>query len=90
MGFKDLQIKKSYINQGSDNIVDSLLNPALKQAVSYKRSVGFFSSSVFRLLMSSLPSFIRNKGTIQLIVSPALSSDDIEVFNWDMKRKRKL
>lgn len=41
MGFKDLQIKKSYINQGSDNIVDSLLNPALKQAVSYKRSVGF-------------------------------------------------
>ena len=50
MGFKDLQIKKSYINQGSDNIVDSLLNPALKQAVSYKRSVGFFSSSVFRLL----------------------------------------
>lgn len=31
MGFKDLQIKKSYINQGSDNIVDSLLNPALRE-----------------------------------------------------------
>ena len=90
MGFKDLQIKKSYINQGSDNIVDSLLNPALKQAVSYKRSVGFFSSSVFRLLMSSLPSFIRNKGTIQLIVSPALSSDDIEAIQLGYEKKEEI
>ena len=82
MGFKDLQIKKSYINQGSDNIVDSLLNPALKQAVSYKRSVGFFSSSVFRLL--------RNKGTIQLIVSPALSSDDIEAIQLGYEKKEEI
>ncbi len=90
MSFKDLVIKKSYINQGADNIVDSLLNPALKQAVSYKRSVGFFSSSVFKLLMSSLPAFIQNKGTIQLIVSPALSSDDISAIQLGYEKKEEI
>ena len=41
MNFKDLLIKKSYINQGTDNFVDCLLNPALKLAKTYRRSVGF-------------------------------------------------
>ena len=88
MNFKDLIIKKSYINQGVDNLVDNLLNPALKLATSYKRSVGFFSSSVFRLIINSLPSFIQNKGTIQLIVSPALSQDDVSAIQLGYEKKK--
>ena len=80
MNFKQLPIKKSYINQGTDNLVDGLLNPGLKLSVKYRRSVGFFSSSVFRLLLNSLPSFIQNRGVIQLIVSPSLSQDDINAI----------
>ncbi len=88
MNFKDLIIKKSYINQGVDNLVDNLLNPALKLATSYKRSVGFFSSSVFKLIINSLPSFIQNKGTIQLIVSPALSQDDVSAIQLGYEKKK--
>lgn len=87
MNFTDLQIKKSYINQGTDSFVDSLLNPALKLAKTYRRSVGFFSSSVFKLLLNSLPSFIRNGGKINLIVSPTLNEDDVAAIRLGYERK---
>lgn len=87
MNFKDLSIKKSYINQGTDNFVDCLLNPALKLAKTYRRSVGFFSSSVFRLIINALPSFIRNGGNINLIVSPSLNEEDIEAIQLGYERK---
>lgn len=90
MNFKDLQIKKSYINQGTDNFVDCLLNPALKLAKTYRRSVGFFSSSVFRLIINALPSFIRNGGKVNLIVSPTLSEDDIAAIQLGYERKEDL
>ena len=90
MNFKQLPIKKSYINQGTDNLVDGLLNPGLKLSVKYRRSVGFFSSSVFRLLLNSLPSFIQNRGVIQLIVSPSLSQDDINAIQLGYEKKSDL
>lgn len=90
MTFRDLQIKKSYINQGIDNFVDCLLNPALKLAKTYRRSVGFFSSSVFKLIINSLPSFIRNGGKISLIVSPTLSEDDVAAIQLGYEKKEEL
>lgn len=90
MNFRDLQIKKSYINHGTENFVDCLLNPALKLAKTYCRSVGFFSSSVFKLLINSLPSFIRNGGKINLIVSPTLSEDDVTAIQLGYERKEDL
>lgn len=90
MNFTELSIKKSYINQGTENIVDCLLNPALKLSVSYRRSVGFFSSSVFRLIINSLPCFIQNKGNIQLIVSPSLSQDDIDAIQLGYEKKSEI
>lgn len=77
MNLKDLNIQKSYINRGENNLVDALINPALEVSVSYKRSVGFFSSSVFSMIINALPEFIKNQGKIQLIVSPLLSDEDI-------------
>jgi len=90
MSFKKLDIKKNYINQGENNLVDSFLNPTLKEAKLYRRSVGFFSSSVFELLMPSLPYFVRNNGKIMLVVSPELSSDDINMIDLGYKKKFEL
>lgn len=42
MDFTSLHIEKSYINQGDYNLVNNLVCPALKCAVLYRRSVGFF------------------------------------------------
>ena len=47
MSYKDLNIKRSYISCGEENIAKSFLVPMLKQAKTYRRSVGFFSSGVF-------------------------------------------
>ena len=68
MNFKDLLIKKSYINQGTDNFVDCLLNPALKLAKTYRRSVGFFSSSVFKLIIECFSAIINKDNFIDGIV----------------------
>ena len=90
MTFKEFAIEKSYINRGSNNFLDSLLKPALREAVYYRRSVGFFSSSVFSLLLNSLSSFIRNNGKIHLIVSPELSNDDIKAIQLGYEKKSDL
>lgn len=90
MTFKEFAIEKSYINRGSNNFLDSLLKPAFREAAYYRRSVGFFSSSVFSLLLNSLPSFIRNNGKIHLIVSPELSNDDIKAIQLGYEKKSDL
>ena len=90
MTFKEFAIEKSYINRGSNNFLDSLLKPTLREAAYYRRSVGFFSSSVFSLLLNSLPSFIRNNGKIHLIVSPELSNDDIKAIQLGYEKKSDL
>ena len=46
MALKDLNIKISYTSQGEGDILKDFLIPSLKEAVIYKRSVGFFSSSL--------------------------------------------
>ena len=90
MNFKDLNIEKSYINQGDYNLVNNLICPALKLSVLYRRSVGFFSSDVLSLLMKAIPEFVRNNGKIQMIVSPMLNSDDVEAITLGYETKETL
>lgn len=81
MNFKDMNIKRSYISCGKENIANSFLVPALKCTKTYKRSVGFFSSGVLEPIIDGVVSLARNKGTIQLIASPKLSEQDIEAIS---------
>lgn len=90
MNLMDLDLKISYRNKGSDNMVDSFLVPCLKCAKIYKRSVGFFSSSVFELISSGLNNFIERDGQIQIICSPELSQKDINAIEMGYKLKNEL
>lgn len=90
MSFKELNLKKSYISCGEENIASAFLNPALKYAKNYKRSVGFFSSGVFEPLIEGITAIARNKGTIQLIASPHLSEDDIDAINKGYELREKI
>lgn len=89
MTYKDLDIKISYISYGDDNIAASLIVPALKCTKLYRRSVGFFSSSVFELIMPGIKDLVKNKGKIELIASPRLNPDDCEAIKagYDAKEK---
>lgn len=90
MNYKDLKIKISYHSQGPDNIVNAFINPALKCTKIYKRSVGFFSSSVLSSLLDGIHSLVNNGGSIQLIASPRLSQEDIDAINLGLQEKEQV
>lgn len=90
MGLKDLDIKRSYISYGDDNIVKSFLIPAMRCAKTYQRSVGFFSSSVFIPIMDGIVSMYRNGGKIQLIASPHLSEEDVQAIKIGYEKRDKI
>lgn len=90
MSLKDIDIHHSYISYGDNGIASALLNPALKQARIYKRSVGFFSSGVLTVLLDGISALVRNNGQIYLIASPQLSEGDIQTINtaYDLRQKK--
>ena len=81
MSLKDLDIKLSYISCGEENIAKSFLVPALKHTKRYRRSVGFFSSSVFGPIVDGIVALFRKGGKIELIASPRLNEEDIQAIN---------
>lgn len=87
MGLKDLDIKKSYISCGDENIAKSFLVPALKHTKLYQRSVGFFSSSVFEPILDGVVALARNGGNIQLIASPRLNEEDIQAITLGYEKR---
>lgn len=90
MNYKDLNICRSYISCGVDNISDSFLVPALKFTKKYKRSVGFFSSGVFKPIVDGVVALSRNNGTIQLVASPQLTEQDVEAINTGYEQRDKV
>ena len=87
MNYQDLEIQRSYISQGANNIANSFLVPVLKYTKVYLRSVGFFSSDVLVPIMDGIVSLSRRGGTIKLIASPQLSREDIEAISLGYSRR---
>lgn len=88
MSLRDIDIKTEYRNLHG-NIIRDFYNPLLKEAVLYKRSVGFFSSTALACFSIGLCKFLQNGGKIQLVASPKLSNEDIKAME-DGYDKRKL
>lgn len=87
MGFKDIQNIKLGYNSLSDQVVLDFYIPCLKQAVRYKRAVGFFSSNILLQISEGLGAFADNDGRMQLLVSPKLEHEDYEAIKkgYDIK-----
>lgn len=90
MNYRHLNIKHSYISYGDENISKAFLNPVLKYTKLYRRSVGFFSSSVFSPIIDGIVSLARNNGLIQLIASPNLSEEDIHAINLGYQKREEI
>ena len=86
MSFRDIELKPEYRSR-LDNVIRDFYTPVLKQAVVYKRAVGFFSSSALLSLTAGISGLIRNGGSIQVIASPRLSQEDIEAINDGLRRR---
>ena len=79
MALRDLDIKAEYRTKLAD-IAKAFLVPTLSESVSYKRAVGFFSSSSLSEVAQGLVRIVNNGGKIQIIASPYLSKEDIEAI----------
>ena len=90
MTYQELEIKRSYVSVGQENIAKSFLTPVLKCTKSYKRSVGFFSSSVLQPIVDGIVALARNNGKIQLIASPNLTEDDIQAISTGYEAREKV
>lgn len=79
MNLKDKYIKSEYRSL-LDDIVQDFYIPLLKEAVVYKRAVGFFSSSALIEITKGIASMAERGGKIQIVASPYLSDEDIDAI----------
>lgn len=89
MSLKDLKIEKVYRNLSNDVINDFYI-PVLREAVLYKRAVGFFNSSALYEIAVGLRNLVINNGRIQLIVSPKLEEDDVKAIITGYKTREEV
>lgn len=78
-GLSSLVLKKEYRSL-EDNVVQEFYIPTLYRANSYKRAVGFFSSSALIDISKGICQLVKNGGKIQLVASPYLSKEDVEAI----------
>ena len=89
MNLRDIEIKGEYRSL-TDNVVRDFYIPLLKKAVLYKRAVGFFSSSALVQISKGISGLIKNRGRIQLVASPYLSSDDVGAMRKGYKLRENI
>lgn len=77
---KSLTIKEVY-NSEDDNILEDFYIPALKNAVSYDRSVGYFDAKVLTTAARGLAGFVDNGGYIRLIVGATLTDGEYQAIS---------
>ena len=76
---RDLGSLRTEYTSDVDDIARDFYNPCLREASSYDRITGFFSSTVFHLAHPALGSFItENNGMMRLLCSPRLSNPDAD------------
>lgn len=79
MALTDLSLKREYRSY-KNNVVKEFYIPVLKEAILYRRAVGFFTSEALVEISKGISGLIENEGHIQLIVSPILNKEDIEAI----------
>lgn len=79
MGLKECIIKKEYRSL-IDNVIQDFYIPLLKRATTYKRAVGFFSSSSLVEISKGIATMAAAGGKIQIVASPYLSDEDVEAI----------
>ena len=75
MSLREHRIKSEYRSL-IDNVVQDFYIPLLKDAVVYRRAVGFFSSSSLAEISKGIAALAKSGGKIQIVASPYLSEED--------------
>ena len=89
MIYSELVLKTEY-RSPQDDVVKDVFIPALKLAKSYKRAVGFFSSTSLAEITKGISGLINNGGTIQIVASPALSESDEQAIKLGYEKRKEV
>jgi superfamily II DNA or RNA helicase len=81
-----LKLKNEYRSL-KDDPAKEFYRPCLLNAISYRRAVGYFRSTVYNVIGNSIVEFARRGGRTQLICSPELSEEDIDSIALGYARK---
>lgn len=73
-----------------DNVVQDFYIPLLKEADSYKRAVGFFSSTALVEISKGIGSMAERGGHIQIVASPYLSDEDMAAIRNGYEEREKV
>lgn len=95
MAFKSLDIKNRYRSSDTNNIGRDFIEKVLKHSVSYKRAVGFFSSSSLIYTSKGLLNVAKHyidgeEPVIRFVVSPRLTKEDVEAIRRGYKTRREV
>lgn len=89
MSLRNIEFQREYRSMHTD-ICKQFYIPALTEAISYKRSVGFFSSSALIEISFGIDQLVGNGGKIQIIASPRLSDEDIQAINDGYEKRKEI
>jgi len=70
-----------------DNLARDFLAPCLRQSISYRRAVGYFTSAGLSVAARGLKPFIDAGGSMQLIASPLLDENDFDALQRGEKAR---
>lgn len=87
MSLRDHEVKSEYRSLLNDVVKDFYI-PLLSDAVTYKRSVGFFSSTALIEISKGIAALARNGGYIHLVASPYLTDEDIEAIKNGYEQRK--
>ena len=89
MSFQSFSLKPEY-RSPQDDVVKDVFIPALKIAKSYKRAVGFFSSTSLAEITKGISGLVENGGAIQIVASPALSENDEQAIKLGYEKRKEV
>ena len=86
MGLRDIDFALEYRSLQKD-VIKEFYEPALRNAISYERAVGFFSSSALMEISYGLQGLVGNGGRVKLVASPKLSEEDQEAIQYGYRSR---
>ena len=76
---RTLELKTNYTSE-ADNLYADFFLPALSEAVTYRRAVGFFSLGVLLNTPAAMSSVVAHEGRIELIFGKLVAPEDFEAI----------
>jgi superfamily II DNA or RNA helicase len=86
---RDFEWEVGYSTDECD-LIRSFYEPAMSTATRYDRAVGYFSSSALALISKGIKNLYLHNGSMRLIASPVLSSEDQEAIRVGYQKREEL